>query len=64
MKARFADLFATKTRDEWTAIFADVDACVTPVLTPREAAHHPYNTERDVFALDPVIQPRPRRDSP
>jgi alpha-methylacyl-CoA racemase len=59
MKVRFAALFATKTRDEWTAIFSDVDACVTPVLTPREAAHHPYNTERDVFALDPVIQPRP-----
>jgi alpha-methylacyl-CoA racemase len=59
MKDRFGDLFATKTRDEWTAIFADVDACVTPVLSPREAAHHPYNTERDVFALEPVIQPSP-----
>jgi alpha-methylacyl-CoA racemase len=59
MKARFGELFSTKTRDEWTAIFVDVDACVTPVLSPREAAHHPYNTERDVFALDPVIQPRP-----
>jgi len=59
MKARFADLFATKTRDEWTAIFADVDACVTPVLSPREAAHHSWNAERDVFALEPVIQPNP-----
>jgi alpha-methylacyl-CoA racemase len=59
MKVRFGDLFATKTRDEWTAIFGDVDACVTPVLSPREAARHPYNTERDVFALEPVIQPSP-----
>ncbi len=59
MKERFASLFVMKTRDEWTAVFADVDACVTPVLSPREAARHPYNTGRDVFALEPVIQPNP-----
>jgi alpha-methylacyl-CoA racemase len=59
MKERFASLFAAKTRDEWTAIFSEVDACVTPVLSPREAARHPYNTERDVFAHEPVIQPNP-----
>jgi alpha-methylacyl-CoA racemase len=59
MKVRFADLFATKSRDEWAEIFGDVDACVSPVLSPREAAHHPWNTERGVFALEPVIQPQP-----
>jgi alpha-methylacyl-CoA racemase len=59
MKERFASIIVTKTRDEWTTIFGDVDACVTPVLSPREAARHPYNTERDVFALEPVIQPNP-----
>jgi alpha-methylacyl-CoA racemase len=59
MKERFAAIFATKTRDDWTAIFAEKDACVTPVLSPREAARHPYNTERDVFTLEPVIQPNP-----
>src|ERR1700691_2307665 len=59
MKERFAAIFATKTRDDWTAIFAEKDACVTPVLSPREAARHPYNTERDVFALEPVIPPNP-----
>jgi alpha-methylacyl-CoA racemase len=59
MKDRFAAIFAAKTRDEWTSIFAEVDACVTPVLSPREAARHPYNTEREVFAIDPVIQPNP-----
>jgi alpha-methylacyl-CoA racemase len=30
------DRFATASRDEWTATFAGVDACVTPVLTPGE----------------------------
>jgi alpha-methylacyl-CoA racemase len=34
----FTERFATKTRDEWTAIFAGTDACVTPVLTWSEAA--------------------------
>ncbi len=39
--------------------FEDVDACVTPVLTPREAAAHPYNTARGVFSLDGDVQPQP-----
>ena len=59
MKERFATLFGSKTRDEWSLIFRDVDACVTPVLSPREAATHPFNTARDVFATDDVVQPQP-----
>ncbi|MGA2123422.1 MAG: CaiB/BaiF CoA-transferase family protein [Acidimicrobiales bacterium] len=58
MKERLAAVFATKSRDEWTSVFDDLDACVTPVLTSREAASHPYNTERDVFLSEPV-QPAP-----
>ncbi len=57
MRNRFSELFRTKTRDEWTEIFADVDACVTPVLSPREAASHPYNTARGVFSSDEPLQP-------
>ncbi|MGA7833677.1 MAG: CaiB/BaiF CoA-transferase family protein [Acidimicrobiales bacterium] len=59
MKERFATVFVAKTRDEWTEIFADVDACVTPVLSPREAAAHPYNTARSVFSSDGPLQPEP-----
>jgi alpha-methylacyl-CoA racemase len=59
MKERFATVFASRTRDEWTSIFATVDACVSPVLSPREAAAHPFNTERDVFTTNDVIQPQP-----
>ncbi len=58
-KELFAAKFREKTRDEWTEIFEGVDACVTPVLTPREAARHPYNTAREVFSLDGDIQPQP-----
>jgi len=49
MKRRFADIFHTRTRDEWTHVFADTDACVTPVLTPEEAAQHPHSVARGAF---------------
>jgi alpha-methylacyl-CoA racemase len=58
-KERFAARFRERTRDEWTEVFCDVDACVTPVLSPREAAHHPYNSERGVFFVDGEVQPQP-----
>jgi alpha-methylacyl-CoA racemase len=58
-KGIFAARFLEKTRDEWTEIFADVDACVTPVLSPGEAARHHYNTSRNVFFLDGDVQPQP-----
>jgi alpha-methylacyl-CoA racemase len=59
MKERFVAIFVGKTRDEWTRIFTNVDACVSPVLSPREAAEHPFNRARDVFIANDVIQPQP-----
>jgi alpha-methylacyl-CoA racemase len=59
LKERFATIFAQKTRDEWTKIFEGVDACVTPVLSSREAARHPYNSVREVFSTDGAVQPQP-----
>ncbi|MDE3007672.1 MAG: CoA transferase [Acidobacteriota bacterium] len=60
LKQRFADVFRTKTRDEWTKAFEGVDACVTPVLSPREAARHRYNAERHVFDVSKAgAQPQP-----
>jgi alpha-methylacyl-CoA racemase len=32
------ETFASRTREEWTKVFAGTDACVTPVLTMAEAA--------------------------
>jgi alpha-methylacyl-CoA racemase len=58
-KKRFEETFLTKTRDQWTEIFQDVDACVTPVLSPREATTHHYNVERAVFVNDAALQPAP-----
>ena len=42
MHKLFTERFAIKTRDEWTAIFAGTDACVTPVLTWAEAAQNEH----------------------
>ncbi len=60
MKERFAAIFATKTRDEWTTIFEDRDACTTPVLAPHEAHLHRHNAARGTFVeVGEVIQPGP-----
>jgi alpha-methylacyl-CoA racemase len=61
MKARVAAIFATKTRDEWTAVFAPLDACVVPVLSPLEALQHPHNLVRGAFVPrdERVVQPAP-----
>jgi alpha-methylacyl-CoA racemase len=41
--------FATRTRDEWAAHYADTDACVAPVLTLAEAPEHPHNAARGSY---------------
>jgi alpha-methylacyl-CoA racemase len=56
--------FASKTRGQWIELFADVDACVTPVLTLSEAPLDPHNVDRAVFhpqgggAFQPSAAPR------
>jgi alpha-methylacyl-CoA racemase len=45
----FAEKFASKTRDEWAEIFAGTDACVTPVLTWREAAQNDHLRTRSTL---------------
>jgi len=48
MKERFAAVFATRTRDEWMAVFEGSDACVAPVLTMHEAKDHRITVRGDV----------------
>ena len=60
MKERFAGVFKTKTRDEWTAVFDGTDACVAPVLSAWEAHRHPHNAARGTYVeVDGVVQPGP-----
>ncbi len=49
MAELLAQRFAEKTRDEWCAAFADVDACVTPVLTWTEAISSPHLAARSTL---------------
>jgi len=49
MRMMFTERFASKTRAEWTAIFAGTDACVTPVLTWSEAAVNEHLTKRSTI---------------
>ncbi|SDT40376.1 CaiB/BaiF CoA transferase family protein [Microlunatus soli] len=42
-------ILLTRSRDEWAAIFADTDSCVTPVLTLAEAPDHAHNRVRRSF---------------
>ena len=46
LKERLAQVFATKTRDEWCELMEDTDVCFAPVLTMSEAAEHPHNVAR------------------
>jgi len=58
LRQRLAARFATRTRDEWSAIFGNSDACVSPVLTLAEAAAHPHNAARgNTYVQDGVLQP-------
>jgi alpha-methylacyl-CoA racemase len=60
LRARFAAVFRTKTRDEWSRIFADSDACFAPVLSFTEARAHPHNLARGSHvSVDGIEQPAP-----
>jgi alpha-methylacyl-CoA racemase len=56
----FAQRFASRTRDEWTDVFAGTDACVTPVLTWSEAATNDHlNARSTVITAHGVEQAAP-----
>ena len=65
MSGVLADRFATRTRDEWAAVFAGRDACVAPVLSAAEAVHDPHLVARGTYAesrppgpVQPAAAPR------
>lgn len=63
LKAELAEVFRTRTRDEWCALLEGTDACFAPVLTVSEASLHPHNVARRAFVtVNGVLQhaPAPR----
>lgn len=60
LKERLAEVFRTKTRDEWCEIMEGTDVCFAPVLSLSEAPQHPHNVERQTFVeIAGVTQPAP-----
>ncbi len=58
MKQAIADAFASRSRAEWTEVFAALDACVTPVLTMAEAPADAHLCSRR------TLEPRPDGPQP
>jgi len=57
------EVLATRTRDEWTAVFEGTDACLTPVMSLAEAPAHPHLAARGTFVEQgggPQPGPAPR----
>jgi alpha-methylacyl-CoA racemase len=57
-RRRIAEVIASRPRDDWTAVFAGTDACLTPVLGLAEAPQHPHLAARGTF-VDGVGGPQP-----
>jgi alpha-methylacyl-CoA racemase len=59
-KAEWTALFLRRTRDEWTALLQDSDACAAPVLEWAEAPAHPHLAARGTFTESGgIVQPAP-----
>ncbi|MEU3723999.1 CaiB/BaiF CoA-transferase family protein [Streptomyces sp. NPDC031705] len=60
LREAVAARFKSRTREEWTAVFEGTDACVAPVLSLREAPHHPHLASRGTFTEHGgITQPAP-----
>jgi alpha-methylacyl-CoA racemase len=63
LRARFTEVFASRSRDEWAEVFAGTDACVTPVLAFGEVPAHPHLAARGTIVERdgiPQAAPAPR----
>jgi alpha-methylacyl-CoA racemase len=59
-QARFAELFKTRSSEEWCALLEGTDACFAPVLTTDEAPLHPHNAARGTYVeIGGIVQPAP-----
>ncbi|WP_424986769.1 CaiB/BaiF CoA transferase family protein [Microbulbifer sp. S227A] len=67
LSRRLEAVFATRSQAAWQAVFDGTDACVAPVLTPRQSSEHPMNAARRTWVhADNGLQaaPAPRFSGP
>jgi alpha-methylacyl-CoA racemase len=58
VKKRFAERIRQATRDDWCRAADGRDACIAPVLTLSEVAHHPQHQARGTFVnVGGIVQP-------
>jgi alpha-methylacyl-CoA racemase len=62
-RARFAEVFRERTRDQWVEALEGTDACFAPVLSLVEAPGHPHVRARGTFIerrgrVEPAPSPR------
>jgi alpha-methylacyl-CoA racemase len=64
LRERLAEVFLTRTRDEWTELLEGTDVCYAPVLSFAEAQEHPHNKARgsfvDIEGSISQLRPAPR----
>lgn len=60
LRALLVEAFGSHDRDHWAKVFADSDACVTPILAFGEAHTEPHIAERNtLYEVDGHLQPMP-----
>ena len=60
LRQKLAEVFKTRTREEWCKIMEGTDVCFAPVLTMAEAPLHPHMAAREIFVnRHGVTQPAP-----
>jgi alpha-methylacyl-CoA racemase len=60
LRTRLAAAFAERTQAEWVEVFADLDACVAPVVPLDRAPQHPHLAARAAYtSVQGVTQPAP-----
>jgi alpha-methylacyl-CoA racemase len=60
LKAKLAEVFRTKTCQEWCEIMEGTDVCFAPVLSLQEATQHQHNIARETFIkVGGFTQPAP-----
>jgi alpha-methylacyl-CoA racemase len=69
LRALLTKTFGAHDRDHWAKVFAESDACVTPILAFNEVLTEPHIAERDTFyevngGLQPLPAPRFSRTAP
>ncbi len=69
LKDRTAQIFKSKTREEWCEVMEGTDVCFAPVLSMTEAPEHPHLKHRGTFIevadiTQPAPAPRFSRTSP